>query len=432
MANDQIIPPPPNGATIDKEIPPPPNDAVIDQGIQSPTNQGFLDSLSQAWTQAKNNPAYSTSPQGLLEEGYGLANKAAGKVGDIAENYLTGKSTPLVKNMEIPGAPNPINPIVAKGINKFISAGPALTTLAMPTEPAKGLEEKAGELAVKSENMPAGILINMTDAERKNLGQFLMDNDLVGMDKGEILKKVKSISDEFGQRIGEMAEKTEGVAVSPEDHYQVVSDLLNKSKEYENSKFLDGVKLSRDYARGADEILNLPANPTWNDIQGLKERTGRLAFDSKGEIKNKAIADTYFKLKDMLTGLAEKAKSDPNVPNEYKEVLAGYARMQPLENGLEKSVDAELRGATGTSFGFHPMRMLAGMPKTIRYPAGVLATATGHPILGAAAVLPELMNPAIQSKIVQGASQAIPATTKAIPTMDQMISDYLKNQYGNQ
>lgn len=296
----------------------------------------------------------------------------------------------------------------------------------MPSE--QGLENIATKKAVQSAEMPAGIVGGMSPEERQGLGQFLQENNLVGSDKSKVLEQARKLSDQFGEKIGEIGDTAgeEALQIAPDDHYKAITGLLDKGSQYEGLANREAKSLARDYKAGANDVLNLPAKPGWDDIQGLKEQYGKLAFDSKGEVKSEGAKDTYFALKDMLKSIVDKATSNPKLAGEYKDALAGYSRMQPIESGLEKAVDAELRGS-GAGIG---ARGLAGLirklPGPVRAVAGPAAVAMGHPVIGLAAALPEMMNPALQSK---AASFMAPLASPAKKGINQLVHDYLINEY---
>lgn len=292
---------------------------------------------------------------------------------------------------------------------------------------AESLENLASKKAVQSVEMPSGIVGAMEPEERQELGQFLQENNLVGKDKSAVLEQARKLSDQFGDKIGEIGEEAGALGVDPEDHYKAVNDLLEKGGQYQGLANKEAKALARDYKAGANDILNLPDNPTWPDIQKLKEQYGKIAFDSKGEIKSEGAKDTYFALKDMLKSIADKAQDNPKLGDEYKAALAGYSRMQPIESGLEKSVDADLRGA-GQGMGVRGMvGLLRKVPGPIRAVVGPMALATGHPYIAGAAALPELMNPAVQSKAASMAAKALPTAKQAAT---QELMDYLQSKYG--
>lgn len=292
---------------------------------------------------------------------------------------------------------------------------------------AEGLQNFAGKKAIQSVEMPTGIVGAMEPEERQVLGKFIQDNGLVGRDKSQVLEHARELSEQFGKKIGEVAGEAEknGLTLDPDVHISKVNELLSKSQQFKGSANREAKSLARDYTAGASDIVNLSDNPSWKEIQSLKEQYGKLAFNSKGEIKSEGAKDTYFALKEMLKSIADKAQTNPNLGNEYKQALANYSRMQPIESGLEKAVDSELRG-TGSGMG---VRGLAGLvkklPGPVRAIAGPAAVAMGHPIVGLAAALPELTDSALQSKAASAASKIAPYIGKGLP---QEVIDYVNSK----
>ena len=298
------------------------------------------------------------------------------------------------------------------------------------TPSADTLENIASKKAIQSIELPPGIVGAMSPAEREEMADFIQGNNLVGSNKSDILEQARKLSQSFGDKIGDIGDAAgkEAIQVDPAAHYSAITGLLDKGGEYEGLANREARSLARDYKAGANDILNLPAKPGWSDIQDLKEQYGKLAFDSKGEVKSEGAKDTYFALKDMLKSIAAKAQENPNLGNEYKAALAGYSKMQPIESGLEKAVDAEMRGS-GTGIG---ARGLAGLvrklPGPVRAVAGPAAIAMGHPIVGLAAALPEIMNPALQSKAATAMAGVAPRIGQGV---NQQLIDFLSSKYAN-
>lgn len=298
------------------------------------------------------------------------------------------------------------------------------------------LESKANTLANKSIGMPAGILVDMTPEEQQAQGAFLRSTGMVGTDKAKILDTARNSLQEYGQKIGSIGKDLEAKGLSVDDPNQLTQPLIQKFAQFSQSANPEAKQLSRTYLAGINDIENLskpaidesesatklsgptgqalppseaPSEPiTWSKLQGLKETYGGLAFKPTGEIKNQAAADVYFSLSGAIKDIADKAQTNANIPAQYQQALSGYSRMSPIVSGLEKTVDADLRGATSVGGGFHPMRMLASMPRSVRAVGGTLAAATGHPMLAAAAALPDAFNPAIQSQVAGGLAQGMP------------------------
>lgn len=270
------------------------------------------------------------------------------------------------------------------------------------------MESKANDLANKSINMPSGVLGDMTEEERQSLGSFLRNQGLVGRDKQQILNKATELEDTYGQKIGEIGTGMTKQGLTVEDSGMLTQPLVDKAEQFAMLEDPEANSMYKTYMAGAKAISSKGENPSWSDLQGLKQTYGDLAFKSNGEIKNKAAADVYFTLSGALKDIATKASQNPNISTEYQQALAGYSRMSPIVSGLTKEVDSELRGGPA-HMGVHLPRLVAGFPGWLRAPIGVGALAAGHPLLAAAAALPEVMSPAIQSKVVGGIANAMPA-----------------------
>lgn len=273
---------------------------------------------------------------------------------------------------------------------------------------AQGMEARANNLANKSVNLPSGVLGDMTEAERQAQGSALRDAGVIVKDKQEALAKAEGLLKNYGQKIRSVANTTEGqgLVADPSQHYSAITDLLNKAQEFEGMANKASKAIGRDYKAGASDLANLPDNPSWNDIQSLKQKYGSFAFK---ENATQGAKDTYFALSNMLKGIADKAQSNPDLGTEYKKALAGYSQMSPIVDGLNDAVDSELRG-NGAGMGVRGVvGLIKKLPGEARAVVGAGALATGHPLYAAMAAIPELMNPAIQSQAAGMAAKVAPA-----------------------
>lgn len=298
------------------------------------------------------------------------------------------------------------------------------------------LEEKANKLANKSINMPTGVLGEMTPEEQQAQGMFLRDTGLVGADKEKVLSKARNLLNDYGQSIGSIGQGMIKKGLTVEDSGMLTQPLVDKAEKFALLEDPEANLLYKTYMAGAKAIASKGENPSWSDLQSLKETYGPLAFKSTGEIKNQAAADIYHTLSGALKDIADKASTNLEIASEYRQALSGYSRMSPIVSGMEKSVDSELRGSGGHG-GHGIIGLIKSMPGPLRAVIGAASTAAGHPHYALAAALPELVNPAIQSNVVSGISKALPeiqnlatqATTRAStnPEVQSKISDLIKN-----
>lgn len=288
-----------------------------------------------------------------------------------------------------------------------------------------GLANIAEKKGLQSLEMPG--IGGMAPEERQGLYNFVKEKGLIGRDKTEVLEHARDLSKQFGSKIGEIGDEASNLGLDQESQLGHIDNLLKKSEQFKGSSNREAKALARDYTAGASDILNLSDNPSWNSIQKLKEQYGKLAFKSNGEIKSEGAKDTYFALKDMLKDIADKAQNS-NLATEYKQALAGYSQMQPIESALEKSVNSEFQGGAG--MGVRGMvGLIKKMPAPARAIAGPAAVAMGHPLLGLAAALPELTNPALQSKAASGMANLAGKLPELTPqAINQMLHDHLINE----
>lgn len=367
------------------------------------------------------------SPTGMLNTANDLIHEGANKLGEKATESIGG-------NQNFPDVLKPYQNQIAAGVGTVTQMAPDLATMAIPSGEASpvadSLERFAGKKAIQSLELPN--VGEMLPEERNVLSKFIQDNGLVGRDKTKILEHARDLSKQFGEKIGEIGDKSGGLTASREvlqDNIQGLIEKANKFKGYENK---EAQTLARDYQDGARDIFNkVFDDPSWNNIQEMKQQYGKLAFDSKGEVKSEGAKDTYFALKNMLKDIADQSQSNPNLGQEYKEALSGYSQMQPLESSLEKSVNSEFRGGSGMG-----VRGLAGLvkklPGPVRAVAGPAAVAMGHPIVGLAAALPELTDAALQSKAASGIANAARNAPSNPGAISNLVNDYLKKHFQDQ
>lgn len=355
----------------------------------------------------------------LLIPGVGEALEAS----PIAGNALYGAAN-AISNTDL--SKNPKEALKQAAIGGGLGAVSSKLAGALTPE-ASTLENAANKAALKSINLPSGELVDMTPVERGSLAQFLRENGMVGMDKEKALNNARDLLDDYGTKIGDLGDRSQelGLSMNPAEHYQAVQGLIEKSQQYSQLANREAKSLARNYKSGAQDILSLPENPKWSDIQRLKDQYGGLAFKSTGEVKDEAAKDTYFTLKDMLSGIAQKAHENENMPAEYKTALAGYSKMHPVVSGLEKAVDAELRGG-GHGSGHGIIGLIKKMPGPLRTAIGAAGLATGHPHYAMAAALPEMMNPALHSQAFGAMARNAPALRQGLT---QELSDFLSSKY---
>lgn len=320
------------------------------------------------------------------------------------------------------------NPILntASTVGNSAATGALLSGLLSKILPTQAsMESKANTLANKSVNMPSGVLEPMSEAERQAQGATLRSAGVIVKDKQQALDNAEGLLKSYGKKIGDVAQTAEGqgLVADPNEHYGAITNLINKAQEYAGSANKVSKAIGRDYKAGATDIANLGDNPTWQEIQSLKEKYGQFAFK---DTSTQGSKDTYFALANMLKGIANKAQSDPALGPQYKEALAGYSQMSPVVDGLKDAVDSELRGG-GAGMG---VRGIVGairkMPGTARAVIGAGAALSGHPYYAAMAAIPEAMNPAIQSQAAGLVSKIAPTLQATSPVAGSSIADLIQ------
>lgn len=298
---------------------------------------------------------------------------------------------------------------------------------------ASSLENVAKTKGLQSTDIPQGVLKEMSPEEFEGAKDFVMNNNLVGTNKEEVLQRALDRQNEIGQKLGSIGKGTEaeGLTAPYQDHLAAALPLEQKAGEYAGLANREAKSLARSYKAGAQDVLGLGDNPSWSAIQALKKQYGDLAFKSTGEVKDPAAKDTYFALRDLLQKITDQAKNNPGLTDEYRQALSDYHSIDPVIEGLEKAVGKERAGEMGhgAGHGFLP-RLIRSLPGQSN-PAINLATAAGatmiSPHIGPLMALPTLTNPAIQSKVASTLAQNLPKIEKM--TQQELI-DYLTSKFG--
>lgn len=299
---------------------------------------------------------------------------------------------------------------------------------------ASSLESLADKKAVENVGISPKYLKALTPEENEALGPAIRDMGLVGTDKEALLKAALSKQNEIGTKIGSIGEQLDQLGIKPsEDAILAAVDKLQgeaaKTATLENPELR---KLAIWHNKGANDIFNkVGDNPSWQTIQQLKNAYGHAAFSPTGEVKNEASKNVYFTLRDMLKNLTEKAQSNPELAQEYKDALSSYHRMDPIVEGLSEAVGRERAGIAGhgAGHGFLP-RIIRSLPGQ-HDPAINLGTAAAAtmvaPHLGPVMALPTLTNPAVQSKAASAIANNLPGIRQGAT---QELLDFLESKYG--
>lgn len=237
--------------------------------------------------------------------------------------------------------------------------------------------------------------------EVQELGAFAREHDVVKGPLTDRLAQGRGINSAYGQMIGDMGT---GVKNPPID----IKPLEDAAAEWEGMAGTEANAQFKAYQDGAQNIKALGSNPTFEDVGNLKSRYGRLAFDDQHAVKNQAAADVYHLLADHQKEVIKGA------PGEYQNALYGYAKSKEIVDHLEDKLGLERNGGTGGSGGMIGSQ-IKKLPGAVRAPLAAGMFASGHPIYGVMAGLPEVTDPA---KHVA----AIDAVTKNIPTVTGGIS----------
>ncbi len=403
-----------------------------DQGKNKPTYSENLEKYNQAFAAGKKaHPvaygagAVTGALAPLAIPGVGEALEAAPITGNAALGAANAVSnTDLLKN--------PGEAAKQAAVGAGMGAG-AAWGLGKLFPQAETLEKAAESKGLASTGIGQKYLAEMKPEEFEASKRFVSDNGLIGTNKEEVLQKALQKQKDLGQTIGQIGKTLDsaGVRADASDYSKAMEALQSKLDGVSDVEYKTIKDLAPRYQEAMKDIANtLDKDPSWASIQQLKQKYGETAFDNLGDVKEKPAADTYFTLRDMLRGLTEKAQSNPNLPNEYKQALSGYHTIDPVIEGLQKAVGAERAGVAGhaAGHGFLPriIRSLPGQSNpAVNLGTAALATMVS-PHLGPLMALPTLTNPAIQSKAFSAAAKALPGIQQAAT---QEVTDFLTSRY---
>jgi hypothetical protein len=276
------------------------------------------------------------------------------------------------------------------------------------------LENAASNKAVQALNLRPGMLSHLEPEEVTDLGHFAREADLINGDTAERLAKASSLKQQIGAQIGDI-----GAGAHPSgDLTEFTNPLQDKAEE--SAKFF-GAQGNADLNIYRQGIANLQNNgQTFDQLQALKSAYGEKAFNADHQVANAAAADVYGQIKQAMQKVIDGA------PEEYKDSLHAYKNLSDIEMGLKKQLGAERAGGGGPG-GFGILGAIRRMPGAARAVIGPLGVATGHPIVGVGAALPELTSPVTHTNVLASLAKNIDNITGSIKltSIDSVTSHLL-------
>lgn len=320
---------------------------------------------------------------------------------------------------------------VALGAGLGAAGGAIGQKLAGATESAiPSIENYAGNKAAQSVGMGTKELGNMSQQEVIDLGKLLMDKGIVkqGASTQEMFDAAKKLQEQYGDQIGQIAGQAHELGLST-DIKPLTDALDSKFQAADSLQNPDERKAAIFYKRGMGDILSsaaqnpttegeVPTQITFEQLQRLKKSYGNSAFEN-GAVKNPAAADVYSQLSNGQKTIVNNALNDPNLPNHYKDALAGYSKLHPVVNGLQNALGGERAGNVPTK-GFGMIGKLVGQMPGQSNPAINALTSlglvgAGHPLWGIGAATATLQNPRSMSTMARGVANAIPGLASKLP-----------------
>ncbi len=263
------------------------------------------------------------------------------------------------------------------------------------------LNDLADTQAVKTFKLRPGMLGHMSEDEVGDLGNFTREAGLVDGTTRERLNKAMDLKQQVGAQIGDsgMGSMKAGFLkdyTAPlEEKAQELSKLYAPEAKSEVGWYINGVK---DIQQNGNDF---------DGLQKLKEYYGDKAFNDDHQVVNKAAADVYTQIKSAMNDMIMGS------PEEYQSQMTAYKHLSDLSTGLRKQLGAETAGSTGGSGGMIGSQ-IKKLPGPIRAPLGAAAIATGHPIYGVMAALPEVTDPAKHVAAIEAINKNIPTATGGV------------------
>lgn len=306
-----------------------------------------------------------------------------------------------------------------------------------------GIENYASKKAAAAVGLGSDELGNMTQPEVLATGKRLMDLGILkpGASTQEMFDTAKGIHEAYGQKIGEIGDKAGQLGLTT-DVKPLLKNLEEKFNAADALANPDERKAAIFYKKGMADILtmarqNLPENladvqgaPVPNDItfaqlQRLKKSYGNSAFEN-GAVKNAAAADVYGQLGAGQRAIIEKVRANPDLPNELKDAMSGYAELHPVVKGLQDVLGRE-RAGNMPSKGFGMMGKLVGQMPGQQNPAINVLTSlgligAGHPMWGIGAITASTSNPRVMANAARTVAEAIPGITEKLPEAASQIT----------
>ena len=381
-------------------------------------------------------PTYSDEIQHLTDAAeaskaaHGVAYGAGAVTGAVAPMFIPGvgeamEAAPIATNAAIGalGAPSDTNivkdPLKAAG-EAVTGAGTGAATSwglgKLLGNAPEALENVANKQAVKSAMLNRNYLGHMDADEVSDLGDFMTEHGLVNRNTQEALDQAKLIKDAYGNQIGQIGAD----AAELKNPKSFIDSLSEKADKYEGRADPEFKKLANTYNYAIEELKGLGKKPTFADLQELKGVYGDHAFNADHTIANKAAADVYFTIKDAMNHIIKDA------PEDYAGALKGYSYSSEVLNGLTKKLGTERAGSQGIGFGSIG-RVIRQLPGPVRAAAGTAAALSGHPYVAGMAALPEIMNPALHSQVLNSAAKNIGGLSKAAQLE---LSNALESKFG--
>jgi hypothetical protein len=284
--------------------------------------------------------AITKGPSDLLQQVPKIASYVAGKAGDISEEQMIREGG---------------SPMLARGVNKFISAGPDIAMFATPGTKTKAVVNAAVPMARRALGLSKRFL-NTPYARREasQAGRVALEEGVIPWSGNPevAIQKATTLASESGKKIGDTLGKIKFFEIAPEAELNL--EILRKeiTKGAEKGIFasvngeIDRIKTSITELYGRDL--------TANDFNRLKNTIGNslnYLADQASQSNNKKVVRS---LSDTIRATVRKL-----VPGDFQSFLKNQ-RLVNASKTMQKGLNNEISAQQGNMMMSLPSTVVAG------------------------------------------------------------------------
>ena len=328
------------------------------------SNKGFFNQAKGAFDVYKQNPAFSTSPQNMLQEGYGLLQKGANKAGE----YITDALSQSFSRPNATAMPESWRAPVAAGVGTMVSMTPDIISSFSPQESkiisdsvsSPFFQDKAQNLGAKALGFSKKFLADPSKADRaKKVAQAMLDEGVLTplSSSKEMAIKAQELADNSGKAIGDYLEKMSQQG-NFFDQNVAISELEKLRPARQSGSILKGgafEKINQKIDNAINTIRAYGDQPiSWqeaNDLKGYLQDLANWNNNKESTVLDKVIAGKFREsLDNSLENFSQNPGQDPAAFEEFlknkKNYSAALSAMDPLYNRISSELGNKSIGLT--------------------------------------------------------------------------------------